>query len=438
MSDADRSVRRSERLRSSLPGPSSLPTLPDLLVGTVAGACAFLVGIVVTALVESRHLRSPDRPVVEVFELGSGHLEADVGPSGPLPSLYEFAVWQYHSLHGVGFELGGVPIRQLTPQPAKPLVFVTSLLLLAGGWVVARRRAEEARQGAMRGALVGLGYLPLAVATALTATWDPPTGVHLVRRGTEGSVYPLSPIGVSTFDAAVLAGVCFPVAFGAVGGYLAVTRNVSPVSRDVIRRGGVVGAVAFAVGWTKTYVTAASAPPRSGLSIALSRVDSAGSETVVPAFLQPPPLVGTTWRYHGAHGAVVDFQYLDPVVDGVDGLWPRQPETLGTTVALLLLLAGATLVFAVGASSLRRSAVNGAAIVVGYFPLATLSALVAVWAPQVSPRIAFAVSFADAVTQTGLAYPVVFSGIGGVLAYSVNALAKFASRPSAILTGVNR
>ena len=64
----------------------------------------------------------------------------------------------------------------------------------------------------------------------------------------------------------------------------------------------------------------------------------------------------------------------------------------------------------------------------GYLPLAVLTGLLAVWTPDVSPRIALTVSFVDAVTVTGLAYPVVFGGIGGTLAYSLDAATEFVTR----------
>jgi hypothetical protein len=96
-------------------------------------------------------------------------------------------------------------------------------------------------------------------------------------------------------------------------------------------------------------------------------------------------------------------------------------------VPLLLVAVGAATVSTSGDQRLRDAAIRGAAVVVGYLPLAVLTGLLAVWTPEVSPRVALGVSFVDTVLLTGLAYPVVFGGIGGVTAYSLDAATEFVS-----------
>jgi hypothetical protein len=428
VSNTDSSTDRFERLPSSLPGRRPVPGPAPLLTGTVAGACAFLVGFAVTALVESHHLRSPTEPVVALFLVGTDvTAEVDVGPSGPLPGLYEFAAWQFHSLHGVGFQYGGGPAQHLTPPPARPLVFLPPLALLAAGWFVARRGTDTEQSGARRGALVALGYFPLAVVTAVTSTWIPPNGVEMVRRGVGGGVTPAFSIGVSTVEGALLSGVVFPVAFGALGGYLA---DVSadgdwPVATAV--RGGVAGAFAFLAGWALTFDRTTAAYRTEWVRYAYRSTPAGDSRTVVPDGVQPPDPVGATWVYHRLHDAAVDVRYLESVTDGIDRLGLYETEPLALLAPLVLVAVGAGAVSASEHRRLRSAAIQGAAIVVGYLPLAVLTGLLAVWAPDVSPQVAFGVSFVDAVLLTGLAYPVVFGGIGGVTAYSLDAATEFVS-----------
>jgi uncharacterized membrane protein (Fun14 family) len=422
VSITDGFVGRIARLRSSL------PTLSDLVVGAVAGACAFLAGFAVTGLVESRHLRSPDRPVVSFFFVAtdvSG--EVDVGPDGPLPGLYRFVAWQFHSLHGVGFQYGGGPAPLSTPPPARPLVVLPPLALLAAGWLVARRSTDAELSGTRRGALAALGYLPLAMLTAATSTWIPPNSVKIVRRGIGGGVYPAPSIGVSTAEGALLAGVVVPVAFGALGGYLA---DVSvdgdwPVATAV--RGGVAGAFAFLAGWILTFRRTTAPYQTEWVRFAYRTTRAGDSRTVVPDGVQPGDPVGVTWVYHRLHDATVDVRYLEPVSDGIDRLGIYETESLALLVPLLLVAVGAAMVSTTGDQRLRSAAIRGATVVVGYLPLAVLTGLLAVWAPDVSPQVAFGVSFVDAVLLTGLAYPVVFGGIGGVTAYSLDAATEFVS-----------
>ena len=149
--------------------------------------------------------------------------------------------------------------------------------------------------------------------------------------------------------------------------------------------------------------------------------------SVVPYDLHTSDLLGVTWEYHRLHDATLDVRYLEPVTDGVDKLVLNDWESLALLAPLLLLAVGAAIVSTSERQELRKASIQGAAIVVGYLPLAVLTGLLAVWTPEVSPRVALGVSFVDAVLLTGLAYPVVFGAIGGVLAYSLDAATEFVS-----------
>lgn len=415
MSSDDRRTGRVADLRSSLPDGV------DVLAGGVAGACAFLVGFVLTALVEWRHLRSPDQPVIEFYYQATDvTLESNVGPSGPLPGLYEFTAWQYHSLHAVSFEFGGAGVWHLTPQPARPLAIVPFLALAGAGALVVSR--SDAAHGARRGALVVVGYLPLAAVTAATSTWNPPESVQLVRRGIGGGVSHLSSIGVSTLDAVVFTGLLAPVAFGALGGYLFSCHRTGDWPTATVTRGALAGALAFAAGWVVTYLETAMVPYRvHWLANLYTETDSENSVAVVGEGVSPPAWTGVTWVYHGLHSAAVDVRYLAFATDGVDAFEMAEWKPLAMLVPLLLVAAGAVVVTGIEFERFRDAVFAGAAVALGYFPLAVLTALLAVWTPDSTPRIAVGVAVSDAVTLTGLAAPVFYGGVGGVVAYSISA-----------------
>ncbi len=222
MSREENVARRGSRSAALLPRPAVLHA------GSVAGFAAFVLGFSVTWLFESHRVRRPTRPIVDIAVTSVDvTYEATVGPTGPMPNAFEFTAWQYLSLHHVGFEWRHTAIENLTPEPAAPLMFVPPLVLLGAGYaVVAWRGASTPRRAIANGGTVAVGYLPAGVFTAEASTWSAPPDAMLVEyTGVETGVSALGTVGTSTTDAALLAGIAFPVAFGAAGGLISFLRT---------------------------------------------------------------------------------------------------------------------------------------------------------------------------------------------------------------------
>jgi len=434
VSDADWSGRRFERLPSSLPGPSSLPTLSDSLVGTVGGGCAFVVGYAVTFLFEGRRVRSPTRPLLELYSFGiDAGGELNVGPTGPLPGPHTFVTWHFLSLHGAGFERRAQDYWTLAPPETRLLVFVPAVLLVfAGGAVVVHRGAEDPWTGAKRGGAVALGYLPLVVLVALASQWTAPESVAIERFGlTTGDSSPIGTIGVSARHVAPVAGVAYPVAFGAVGGYLAFVWSERSVPTTAIGRGLAAGAVAFTVGWAvavrQTFARDRGA--RAWEFAGLQHVPGTWHESVLDG-ATPDSLVLGTWHYHRRHGGDIDVRYLGDVADGMDLLvLPRLSVSadlapIYPVAPAVLVLAGAALALTSDRSNWRDATVRGASVALGYLPLSLATAVATTWGPRGPVAAVLGVDLTDAFLLTGLAYPAVLGGVGGIVAYSITRRAR--------------
>lgn len=121
--------------------------------------------------------------------------------------------WLFYGAHGVATRIptaaGGTRLVNLVEQSgdgtvALLYVLVPVLLLLAGVATARFHGTRSAREGALVGATVVVGYLlPAAVGTVLTAHTIGDTG---------GTIAPDPVTGI------ILAGVIYPVVFGALGG----------------------------------------------------------------------------------------------------------------------------------------------------------------------------------------------------------------------------
>lgn len=166
-------------------------------MGALAGVLSFLAGYVSTWLL-------------------AGAQAANLSVTGPFGGSvpdWKAVLWVYFDAHFVGTETprvvgpGGVPwgggdLVDTVGLLGVEYVYLVPLivLILAGAATASRMGNRTGREATVRGMMVVVGYLPAAVLGLLL--------------GTESGVAP------SALRAVVLAGFLYPIACGAVGGYL--------------------------------------------------------------------------------------------------------------------------------------------------------------------------------------------------------------------------
>ena len=403
-----------------------LSTRPDrgtALGAAVAGACAFLATFAVTFVIEGRRVLSPDRPLLEFYVYGTdAGSELNLGPTGPLPGPRQFAAWQFLSLHGTGFERRAEEVWTLAPPETRLLVFVpAAFLMTAGAAVVWRRGAEDPRAAVRRGGAVALGYLPLVVLLTVTSQWAAPESVAIKHFGiTAGEPEPIGVVDFSVPHVAPIAGLAYPVGFGGLGGYLAFVRQTGHTPVGALRRGAVAGVAAFLVGWAFTLVRSHGRASR----VAWWEVDVYRIGPGEHAFtaLDFDMFSVATWQFHRIHGGNIEIRYLGPVSDGIDAVF-LPPLALGPTVfspsivfvPLLLAFAGAIVARRSDATGYRHAAAAGATVAVGYLPLSLATALLVTVESTGAVRAVVGVELVDAFLLTGLALPVMYGALGGVV-----------------------
>jgi len=172
--------------------------------GAIAGAGAYLFGYVLTYLLVGGEIR----------ESGANQIAQAVGGQDV---TYQAVGWVFYNAHFVTTILdldvpvfGGTDAVNFIAQSDafSPVLYLLPVLLLVGaGLAVGRRTGTTGDVGdaAVAGASVVIGYLPLALAGTVlfTVTVDSSSG---------------SP---DLLLAAVLAGVVYPVVFGAIGAVVA-------------------------------------------------------------------------------------------------------------------------------------------------------------------------------------------------------------------------
>ncbi len=170
-------------------------------VGAGLGAAAYVLGYLLTYLTQ----RGSVDERLETF-----NFLAELFGGDPIPS-WQGVGWLFYNAHFVDTEVpafGGTRVENFIAagDGLSLLYLVPPLALLAAGAVAASvARAERPDVGATAGALVAVGYLPLAVVGAVAFGYA--VG--------EGTIRP-DPV-----TAVLLAGVVYPVVLGAIGGALA-------------------------------------------------------------------------------------------------------------------------------------------------------------------------------------------------------------------------
>lgn len=178
----------------------SLTDRIPLVSGAVAGAAAYILGYLVTYLWQSGSVEERLRGFNFITDLFGGD---------PIP-VWQGVGWLFYNAHFVRTRIeGGLggPSSQNFIAGAEDgtltlLYLVPVVLLLVAGLAVAKlHNAEEPADGAVAGAAVVLGYLPLAIIGAVVFTYD-------------GSIKP------DLVTAILLAGAVYPLAVGAIGGVI--------------------------------------------------------------------------------------------------------------------------------------------------------------------------------------------------------------------------
>lgn len=177
-----------------------------LIEGAIAGAAAWIVGYVLTALLV----------LARIEETELGEISDTVGDSG---SGTDFIGWVFFNSHFVDTVLegdvlgfgGSSTVSFIGGDGFTPLLYLVPVaLLISSGLAVGRSQGvTEIPNGAVAGALVVAPYLVLSA-----------IGAVLFRVSTEA-------FGVSfsgqpeLLSAILLAGIVFPAIFGAIGGMIA-------------------------------------------------------------------------------------------------------------------------------------------------------------------------------------------------------------------------
>jgi hypothetical protein len=176
----------------------SLTDRLPLVEGAVAGVSAYVFGYLVTYLATSGSMEE---------RLSGFNFIAELFGGEPI-SVWQGVGWLFYNAHFVRTRatggLGGPRSQNFIAASdggAIVLLYLVPVVLLVGvGFVVARLAgADEAADAAAAGAAVTLGYFPLALIGRFLFSYD-------------GSVAP------DLVTALLLAGLVYPLIFGAVGG----------------------------------------------------------------------------------------------------------------------------------------------------------------------------------------------------------------------------
>ena len=171
-------------------------------VGAAAGAGAYLVGYLVVYLLTARAYR--ESLAGRLLELLTGE-----------PGAWKLVGWTLYDAHAVRSTVpvpfGGREtvslIGRVDAVPVALYLLPVAVLLAAGAAVAILAAGQGPRRGAVAGATVVAGYLPLAVAGAF---------LFAVEVG-DGSA------GPTLVTAVALAGLVYPLVLGSLGGALAGT-----------------------------------------------------------------------------------------------------------------------------------------------------------------------------------------------------------------------
>lgn len=172
-----------ERLRGEF-------TLPMLVRGAIVGVTAFVLGLVITLIT-----------VGGTAQQAAGAFEPLAEAGGRFVPVWKAAGWTFLDGHFVGTTYPGGAVDMVGMASVQFVYLIPVLLLLVAGVVVGvLSAASDPRAGLISGLSVVVGYLPMAVIFA--------------------ALLPHANVQPSLLRALVVAGVVYPIGFGAVGGVL--------------------------------------------------------------------------------------------------------------------------------------------------------------------------------------------------------------------------
>ena len=172
------------------------PNGRTLGIAALSGLLSYLVTYAVTYAVTGQQIANS--LAARILELATGD-----------PGTWKLVGWVFYSAHGVTSEIpglfGSTAVNLISRGDAfSPALFVLPpiVLVIAGALVAVAGRADTILGGAVGGASITLGYLPLAVAGAF---------LFSISVGD-------STAGPTLVTAILLAGIVYPLVFGGVGG----------------------------------------------------------------------------------------------------------------------------------------------------------------------------------------------------------------------------
>lgn len=182
-------------------------TLPMLSYGALGGAVAYVAGYLITYVWKAPEVADALRGV----NIIATFLGIEAVPT------WRGVGWLFYNAHFVRTKVPGpggpsfVDFLSQTEQGWLLLVVIPVILIASGVIVASRSDASPIGEGGIHGAAIGVGYLPLSAGGALLTAQ--PIGETGAR------------IAPDLLPALFLAGLTYPLLFGAVGGVIyAVTR----------------------------------------------------------------------------------------------------------------------------------------------------------------------------------------------------------------------
>ncbi len=212
--------------------------------GAFAGVGAFLVGYALTYLIKSGDIegKTPDDGVMTYDSNGEEadvvFSEVEVDP----PEVADAVSWLYYEMHNV--ELDGTIAYTISQDgdsntqefdlllgvdvETYMMVLPPVLLAAAGYWVASSVAVRDETEAAKAGATVTAGYLVTATLGALVFAYNDLN--TQTREGYGGEVEQTLEVAYSADlqSAVIFAGLVYPLAFGALGGYIAYRRAETP------------------------------------------------------------------------------------------------------------------------------------------------------------------------------------------------------------------
>ncbi|MFC7156655.1 transporter [Halomarina halobia] len=201
-------VDERDRATASRGEPASLP----VVTGALAGVLAWLLGYAATYAASVGRVEA----ALAEFNVGVSSLGGD-----PLPA-WKAVGWLYYGGHFVDVRLLGLPggsrsfdLVAGSDSAAAPLLYLLPplVLVLASALVLAANGVRDVRTALLTSVPVTLGYGALAALFAAQTR-------HAFGGGVVGGVDPLAAVAV--------AGVAYPLAFGALGGLVGVQLSSRP------------------------------------------------------------------------------------------------------------------------------------------------------------------------------------------------------------------